>query len=169
MCRANLTADHNTARMAAANEVSVGASSGAVAANRSWRSPPIQRWTDKHMNAISLTITTALVGLATGSAAFAQVSTTDRVAVEAYRTAIRSAQSGRTTQPIESAFSALGSMRVALLEVRNGHTVLESLSDEEFRDLGQLPCAIINRQEVLLVEPEVDCFVRLARARGAGR
>jgi len=118
------------------------------------------------VNAASLTIATALIGLAAGSVAVAQLSTADRASVEACRTAIRSAQSGHATRAIESAFTALESMRVALLEVRNGHSVIESLSDEEFRRLRLLPCAVINREEVLLVKPEVECFVKLARARG---
>ena len=51
--------------------------------------------------------------------------------------------------------------------MRNGRTVLESLSDEEFGRLRrELPGAIINREEVLFVEPDPDYFKRLAAARG---
>ena len=45
--------------------------------------------------------------------------------------------------------------------------MLESLSDEEFGRLRrELPGAIINREEVLFVEPDPDYFKRLAAARG---
>ncbi len=92
------------------------------------------------------TITVVLLGLGT-VAAFAQLKTTDQVAVETYRSAIRSAESGRSTRGIESAFSALASMREALLEVRNGQSVLESLPDEDFRRLGRdLTGVVVNRE-----------------------
>jgi hypothetical protein len=113
-------------------------------------------------------ITVALVGLGT-IAALAQLKTTDQAAVETYRSAIRSAESGRSTRGIESAFSALASMREALLEVRNGQTVLESLPDEDFRRLGRdLPGVVINREETVYVMPDVDYFTTLAAARGDG-
>lgn len=115
-----------------------------------------------------LIITIALVGFATirGSA---QLSTSDHAAVEAYRSAIRSAESGRSSREIEAAFSALISMREALMQVRNGQNVLESLPDEEFQRLKrELPGAIINREEIVLVEPDPGYFIRLAAARGDG-
>jgi hypothetical protein len=96
----------------------------------------------------------------------AQPSPLEQLAIEAYRTAIRSAEAGRGTRPIESAFSGLESMHDALMRVRNGYTVLEELSDAEFTLLQQLPGAIVNRDEVLLVEPDPDYFTRLATARG---
>jgi hypothetical protein len=96
----------------------------------------------------------------------AQPSSPEQMAIEAYRLAIRSAEAGRGTRPIEFAFSALGSMRDALMRVRNGRTVLEDLTDVQFTRLQQLPGAIVNRDEVLLVEPNPDYFTRLATARG---
>ena len=93
----------------------------------------------------------ALVCIAT-VATLAQVSTKEQMAVDAYRAAIRSAESGRATRSIESAFSALKAMHDALLKTQHGRSVLESLSDGEFQRLQQLPGTIINREEVLLVE-----------------
>ena len=76
----------------------------------------------------------------------AQLSTADQAAVDAYRSAIRAAESNGSSRGIEAAFSALVSMRDALLQVRNGLSVLESLPDEEFERLQrELPGAIVNR------------------------
>jgi hypothetical protein len=111
-------------------------------------------------------ITIAFVGFGTITA-LAQLSPTDQTAVEAYRSAIRSVESGRSARGIESALSTLTSMREALMQVRNGRTVLESLPDEEFGRLRrELPGAIINREEVVIVEPDPDYFKTLAGARG---
>jgi len=99
----------------------------------------------------------------------AQLKTTDQAVVETYRSAIRSAASGRSTRGIESTFSALASVRDALTEVRNGQTVLESLPDEDFRRLGRdLPGVVITRGETVYVTPDVDYFMALATARGDG-
>jgi hypothetical protein len=38
--------------------------------------------------------------------------------------------------------------------------------EEEFRPLARLPGAIVSRDEVVLVEPDPDYFVRLAASRG---
>ena len=85
-----------------------------------------------------LIITIALVGFGTTSG-LAQLSTSDQAAVDVYRSAIRSAESGRSSRAIEAAFSALVSMRDALMQVRSGQNVFESLPDEEFRRLGREP------------------------------
>jgi hypothetical protein len=113
-----------------------------------------------------LIITIALVGFGT-TRGLAQLSTSDQAAVDAYRAAIRSAASGRPSRGIEAAFSALVSMREALMQVRNGQDVLESLPDEEFQRLGhELPGAIVNREEVVFVEPDPGYFAKLAASRG---
>ena len=111
-----------------------------------------------------LIVTIALVGFGT-TRGLAQLSTSDQAAVDLYRSAITSAESGRSS--IETAFSALVSMREALMRVRSGRNVLETLSDEEFQRLGRpLPGAILNRDEVVFVEPDPDYFTKLAAARG---
>jgi hypothetical protein len=115
-----------------------------------------------------LIITIALVGFGT-TRGLAQLSTSDQAAVDFYRSAITSAESGRSSRAIETAFSALVSVREALMQVRGGQNVLESLPDEEFQRLGRdLPGAILNRDEVVFVEPDPDCFTKLAAARGDG-
>ena len=115
-----------------------------------------------------LIITIALVGFGT-TRGLAQLSTSDQAAVDFYRSAITSAESGRSSRGIEAAFFALVSMREALMQVRNGQNVLESLPDEEFRRLGRdLRGAILNRDEVVFVEPNPDYFTTLAAARGDG-
>jgi hypothetical protein len=120
------------------------------------------------MDGRPLIITIALVGFGT-TRGLAQLSTSDQAAVDGYRSAIRMAESGRSSRGIETAFSALGSMREALMQVRNGQHVLDSLPDEEFQRLGRdLPGAIVNREEVVFVEPDPDYFTKLAAARGDG-
>jgi hypothetical protein len=115
-----------------------------------------------------LIITIALVGFGT-THGLAQLSTSDQAAVDFYRSAITSAESGGSSRGIEAAFSALVSMRDALMQVRSGQNVLESLPDEEFRRLGRdLRGAILNRDEVVFVEPNPDYFTTLAAARGDG-
>jgi len=61
-------------------------------------------------------------------------------------------------------------MRDVLMRVQNGHrTVLESLPDEAFMRLArELRGAVINREEVVLVEPDLDYFQKLAAAQGDG-
>jgi len=115
-----------------------------------------------------LIITIALVGLRT-TRGLAQLSTSDQAAVDFYRSAITSAEPGRSSRAIEAAFSAFVSMREALMQVRSGQNVLESLPDEDFQRLKrELPGAIVNREEVVFVEPDPDYFRKLAAARGDG-
>ena len=53
------------------------------------------------------------------------------------------------------------------MRVRDGRTVLESLSDQEFTRLErELPGALINREEIVFVAPDPAYFGRLAAARG---
>ena len=83
-----------------------------------------------------------------------QVPASDRAVIARYQVAIKSGA-------IEDAFNELSSLGQTLPRV------MESLSDREFQQLqGDLPGAIVNREEVVLVEPDVDYFVKFAAARG---
>jgi hypothetical protein len=83
-----------------------------------------------------------------------QVPTSDRTTIVRYQAAIRSGA-------IESAFNELTSLGETLPRV------LESLSDRDFEQLQRdLPGAIVNREEILFVEPDVDYFVKLAASLG---
>ena len=97
-----------------------------------------------------------------------QLVVADRAAIEAYKSAIRSAESGTSPGAIERAYSALRSMREALMRLRNGRdTVLEAMSDEEFTRLQrELPGVRINREEAVFIKPDTDYYSRLAGARG---
>lgn len=107
-----------------------------------------------------------LVGLHT-QVAFAQLSSSDREAVQRYRTAVGAAKSGTSGSALETAFSALARLREALLGVRGEQTVLESLSEQQFADLQQqLPGVLIGRDEVVVVDPDADYFRRLAATNG---
>jgi hypothetical protein len=102
------------------------------------------------MNVRLLIVTIAVAGFDTTGGA-PQLSPADRAAVDAYRSAISAA------------------MREALMRRRNGHNVLESLPDDEFQRLRrELPGAMLNREEVVSVEPDPDYFTKLAAARGDG-
>jgi hypothetical protein len=97
----------------------------------------------------------------------AQISPPGSAAIGAYRTAITSAEAGLKAGAVEAAFSALASVREALLgPAATQGTVLESLSDEAFERVAALPGAIINRDEVVLVEPDPEYYVKLAAAHG---
>jgi len=86
--------------------------------------------------------------------ALLQVPASDRAAIARYQAAIKSGS-------IEAAFTELRSLGATLPRV------LESLSDSEFKQLERdLPGAVVNREEVLVVAPEADYFVNLATSRG---
>ena len=123
----------------------------------------------EQVNVRLLIITIALSAFGT-IAAGAQLSPSDQAAVERYRSAIKSAELGSSYRGIEAAFSALVSVREALMRVRDGHTTaLESLTNEEFTRLGrELPGVLLNRNEVVFVELDPDYFVKLAATRGDG-
>jgi hypothetical protein len=97
----------------------------------------------------------------------AQLNFADRTVVEAYRTAIKRAESSNQLREIEAAFKAITQLRDMLMAKRNGKTVLESLPEADFQVLAQsLPGTAIGRNEILFVEPEVDYFMKLATAHG---
>ena len=91
----------------------------------------------------------------------AQLSAPDRAAMERYRSAIKSAESGASARAIEAAFATIGPVNQALTQK------LESLSDEEFKRLEQqLPGLLVNREEIVFIKPDVEYFTKLAAARG---
>jgi hypothetical protein len=113
-----------------------------------------------------LLIAIAVIGFAP-IPGLAQLSDADQATVDAYRSAIAAAESGRVTRGIEAAFSALGRLRGALMQARNGRDVMESLPEDEFQRLRRaLPGARINRDEVVFVEPDPDYFTKLAATHG---
>lgn len=101
-------------------------------------------------------------------ATMAQLSASDREIVEAYLSAVTSAESATSPQGIESVFFSLMALRRMLNRVQEDrNTVLESLSETEFLHLkGELPSVLIQRQEIVYVEPNTDYFVRLAAKSG---
>ena len=102
---------------------------------------------------------------ATPSAA-AQLPVDVQSLVDQYAAAIATAQSGRGS--VESAFALVDRLRdVLMLESRAAGTVLESLDDSTFARLGRaLPGVALNRQEVLVVDADVDYYATLAAAHG---
>jgi hypothetical protein len=90
-----------------------------------------------------------------------------RKAIDSYRAAIELAQKNPSRGQLEAAFNTIEPLRQALVSSRNGAgSALESLSDQEFTALGRkLAGLVVNREEVVFVEPDVVFFGRLA-ARG---
>jgi hypothetical protein len=90
-----------------------------------------------------------------------------RTSIDAYRAAIQAAQRNPSRGQLEAAFNAIGPLRRALMPGRNGsHSLLESLSGQEFIALRrELVGLVVNREEVVFVEPDVVFFRSLA-ARG---
>jgi hypothetical protein len=97
----------------------------------------------------------------------AQMPASGQAAIGAYQTAITSAETGLKARAVEAAFTALAAVREALMgPAATRGTVLESLSDDTFRRVAALPGAIVNREEVLLVEPDPTYYLKLAARRG---
>jgi hypothetical protein len=120
------------------------------------------------MNGRTLVIASAIAVVAT-VVVMAQWAAPQQAAVDAYRAAIRSTATGRAPRAIEAAFSALGVMREALTRTQSGQNMspLEALPEKQFQALKQeLPGAIVNRDEIVFVEPDLDYFARLAARNG---
>ena len=82
---------------------------------------------------------------------FAQLSASDRAAIDRYKAA--------TT--IEGSFASIRGIREALL------TKLETLPEAEFNRLKQdLAGLIVNREEIVFIKPDVEYFTKLAASRG---
>lgn len=90
-----------------------------------------------------------------------------RTAIDAYRTAIQRAEKDPSHRQLETAFNAIAPLRKTLLMADGGgDSPLEKLSEQEFNALRRdLVGLHVNREEVVLVEPDGVFFRRLA-ARG---
>jgi len=88
-------------------------------------------------------------------------------AIDSYRAAIQRAQKTPSGGQLEVAFNAIGPLREALVISRDGgNSALEALSEPEFNQLRrELVGLVVNREEVVFVEPDVEFFQALA-ARG---
>jgi hypothetical protein len=97
----------------------------------------------------------------------AQTLDSARTAIDAYREAVQVAQKEPARGQLEVAFNAIGPLRQALVIGRDGDdSPLESLSEQEFTTLRrELIGLVVNRGEVVFVDPDVEFFWRLA-ARG---
>jgi hypothetical protein len=100
------------------------------------------------------------------SAASAQMAASDQAVIDAYRAAIGSAEAGAAGR-VEAAFSAVESVRQVLMRGQGAQgNVLESLSGDEYSRVAHLPGLVVNREEVVFVNPDADYFAKLAAARG---
>src|SRR3954462_8754516 len=87
-----------------------------------------------------------------------------RPAIDAYRVAIQLAQKDASRGQLEAAFNTIGPLRDALVISRSGsQSTLELLSEQEFTALRRdLVGVILNREEVVFVEPDIAFFSKLA-------
>jgi hypothetical protein len=87
--------------------------------------------------------------------------------IDTYRVAIQRAQKSPSRGQLEVAFNAISPLREALVTSRDGgDSALESLSEPAFNQLRrELVGVVVNREEVVFVEPDVAFFRKLA-ARG---
>jgi hypothetical protein len=94
------------------------------------------------------------------------MSAADRQAtIEAYQEAIALARS--SSGFIEQALNALLTMADALMQVQDGKRAIEALTDDDFKTLEKsLPGAVIFREEIAGVKPDVPYFARLAARLG---
>jgi hypothetical protein len=91
----------------------------------------------------------------------AQLSGSDSTAIERYRRALQSAESGPQSSALENTFNAIGPLRDALIGK------LESLSADEYKRLEQqLRGVLLNREEVVFIKPDIQYFAGLAAQYG---
>ena len=87
--------------------------------------------------------------------------------VRAYLSALERLQSGQAPPSVERTFRAAMAVDAALLRKKGDSTLLESLSDAEYEALTKaLPGIILNREEVVIAEPDPIFFQALARKYG---
>lgn len=103
------------------------------------------------------------------NAVMAQLTQSDKAAVDAYRSTIKSAESGAASQDIEAAYFKIDAVQKALMCMQGDQegTVLESLSDAEFTHLvHELPGVLISREDIVFVKADLAYFTRLATSHG---
>ena len=87
--------------------------------------------------------------------------------IEAYRSALEQLDSRAAGASVEATFEAALAIRSALLRADGDETVIERLSEKEFQNLSStLRGFILNREEIVLAEPEAKFFLALARKHG---
>lgn len=88
-------------------------------------------------------------------------------AVDNYCRALAAAKSTRDRKTIESVFTAARELKRALLLSVGDSTAIEQLTENQFRGIATRAVGvIINREEVLLVEPDPRYFLSLAQTHG---
>ena len=88
-----------------------------------------------------------------------------REAINTYLMAVQAAQKAPSSGQLEVAFNAISPLRDVLVLDRDGNgRLLESLPERQFTELRrELVGLLVNREEVVFVEPDVLFFRRLAR------
>jgi hypothetical protein len=88
--------------------------------------------------------------------------------VQAYVSILKRLQLGQANGSVEATFDAAIALGDTMLQEKDDTTtLLESLSDAEFVALGKtLPGILLQREEVLIVEPDPTFFLALAKKYG---
>jgi len=87
--------------------------------------------------------------------------------VQAYLSALEALESRTRGGSVESTFSEALALRTALLRPIDGGTYLESVGQDQFDDLsGLLRGMILNREEIVLAEPDPAFYLDLAHRFG---
>ncbi|HXH94655.1 MAG TPA: hypothetical protein VNN25_23975 [Thermoanaerobaculia bacterium] len=88
--------------------------------------------------------------------------------IQAYGEALSALESRKPGATVGKLFDAALAVRSSLLREAGNESLIEGLSDVAFKSLThRLPGIILNREEVLLAEPDPKFFLSLARRRGS--
>jgi len=98
---------------------------------------------------------------------FAQLSASQREAVDTYRAALVALEARKAGATLEGLFGSARDVKHALLESADNASALEALTPEAFAQLQRdLRGLAVNREETLTVEPDAGFFLRLAEQFG---
>jgi hypothetical protein len=98
---------------------------------------------------------------------FAQLSASQREAVDAYRAALAALEARKAGATLEDVFGSARAASHALLESADSASALEGLTPDAFAQLQRdLRGLVVNREETLILEPDAAFFLRLAEQFG---
>ena len=101
------------------------------------------------------------------AAFFAQLSASQREAVDAYRAALAALEARKAGATLEEVLGRARAARRALIESADNASALEGLTPDAFAQLQRdLRGLVVNREETLIVEPDAAFFLRLAEHFG---
>ena len=98
---------------------------------------------------------------------FAQLSASQREAVDAYRVGLAALEARKAGVTLEDVFDRARAASHALIESADNPSAFEGLTPDAFAQLQRdLRGLVVNREETLIVQPDADFFVSLAERVG---